>query len=758
MELNKAIADHFDADELATLAAELGVELPEPPDPREQPAERRAAALLGAAGAAGRATDLMAALVARRPAVPWAELPYPAAALNDLHAALVRRLDLDGLRTLCFQLGVDFDSLPGEGKSARARELVLTMARAGRLAELNDAVRKISRKDAKNAKPRILNFAFFASLREPLLTLSLILLALLVAGLWWNWRIDRLWANGAPIPAEAVGVAVAEFAETADCRRGPRGREASALVYGALEREIAAAGLGSRVALTKVGRVCDAAAAQAAGERAGADLVVWGWLPESDEGLYGELTVVGAPPASADLAGSFAALLSGPGLEPSYRLSGRAAVLARFLVGLVHAGAGDPARAAARFSEAIDLVETGPDAAELGETLAVLLTERGKSHVALGDLDAAAADYARAESLSPHSVRLLINLAGLHYLRRDWDAAEEYLDRAALHHDEPLPNVAYGYGLLDYYRGDYAAAAAHFDEAIALSEAAGQRPVTVWLARGYSYVNMGRCDTAAPSFRAVLDAQDAPAGLRAAAGTELARCRVASDERRVTSDERGVTSDEPVTVSDAPATSEAGEPVELPVVVVALDPPPAGDHPTPTPDLQATPTAGPLYAQVSTRGANVRQGPGAEYAVMVTRRTGAQMEVVAMSLTGEWLQVRVPGRGRGWVSSAYVELLGDPSAIAAATAAAVTATPAADHRPPAAGGQRDSRPSITPSPTATPTPAGRPTGGALWPTQWPTPAPPDLTQTPPAPPGPTQTPAWPPTPPPTLLPPPTAIR
>lgn len=755
MELNKAIADHFDAEELAALAAELGVELPEPPDPS---VERRAAALLGAAGAAGRAADLMAALAARRPAVPWAELAYPPAALNDLHAALTRRLDLDGLRTLCFRLGVDFDSLPGEGKSARARELVLTMARAGRAAELSDAVRKSSRKERKGRKERReftwRPWSSLRSLREPLLLLSLVLLALLVAGLWWNWRVDRLWADGAPIPAEAVGVAVAEFAETADCRRGPRGREASALVYGALEREIAAAGLGSRVALTRVGRVCDADAAQAAGERAGADLVVWGWLPESDEGLYGELTVVGAPPASADLAGSFAALLSGPGLEPSYRLSGRAAVLARFLVGLVHAGAGDPARAAARFSEAIDLVETGPDAAELGETLAVLLTERGKSHVALGDLDAAAADYARAESLSPHSVRLLINLAGLSYLRRDWDAAEAYLDRAALHHDQPLPNVAYGYGLLDYYRGDYAAAVAHFDEAVALSEAAGQRPVTVWLARGYSYVNMGRCDTAAPSFRAVLDADDAPAGLRAAAETELARCRATNDERRAASDVQPATSDEPVTASDATATSEAVEPAELPVVVVALDPPADGKPP----DLQATPTVGSLYAKVSTRGANVRQGPGAEYAVMVTRRSGAQMEVVAMSLTGEWLQVRVPGRGRGWVSSAYVELLGDPSAIAAATAAAVTATPAADSRPPATGGQREARPSITPSPTTTPTPAGRPTGGALWPTQWPTPAPPELTQTPPAPSGPTQTPVWPPTPPPTLLPPPTAIR
>ncbi|HMT19850.1 MAG TPA: hypothetical protein PKE20_01160, partial [Promineifilum sp.] len=58
------------------------------------------------------------------------------AVLHRLHAALCRRHSLDGLRTLCFRLGVDFDDLPGETKSARARELVLAMDRLGRVGEL----------------------------------------------------------------------------------------------------------------------------------------------------------------------------------------------------------------------------------------------------------------------------------------------------------------------------------------------------------------------------------------------------------------------------------------------------------------------------------------------------------------------------------------------------------------------------------------------------------------------------------------------
>ena len=48
--------------------------------------------------------------------------------------------DLEELRTLCMDLGVDFDSLRGEGKAAKARELVLYMQRRGRLDALVAAV------------------------------------------------------------------------------------------------------------------------------------------------------------------------------------------------------------------------------------------------------------------------------------------------------------------------------------------------------------------------------------------------------------------------------------------------------------------------------------------------------------------------------------------------------------------------------------------------------------------------------------------
>jgi hypothetical protein len=47
-----------------------------------------------------------------------------------------KHFDLEGLRTLCFALGEDYDNLGGEGKRAKARELILSQYRRERMPEL----------------------------------------------------------------------------------------------------------------------------------------------------------------------------------------------------------------------------------------------------------------------------------------------------------------------------------------------------------------------------------------------------------------------------------------------------------------------------------------------------------------------------------------------------------------------------------------------------------------------------------------------
>jgi len=56
---------------------------------------------------------------------------------TNLHRLLVERYNLEELRTLCFQLSVPFDDLGGEGRQAKARELILWLRRRGRLGELS---------------------------------------------------------------------------------------------------------------------------------------------------------------------------------------------------------------------------------------------------------------------------------------------------------------------------------------------------------------------------------------------------------------------------------------------------------------------------------------------------------------------------------------------------------------------------------------------------------------------------------------------
>ncbi len=62
--------------------------------------------------------------------------------LSDLHKQIDQRFNLEEIRSLCFDLGVDFDNVAGEGKSARIRELILQLARRDELQRLIDQLRR----------------------------------------------------------------------------------------------------------------------------------------------------------------------------------------------------------------------------------------------------------------------------------------------------------------------------------------------------------------------------------------------------------------------------------------------------------------------------------------------------------------------------------------------------------------------------------------------------------------------------------------
>jgi len=59
---------------------------------------------------------------------------------NALLDFLTRHYTLDGLKTLCFNLFIDYDNLSGDTKNAKGRELILHLERAGRLDDLEAVV------------------------------------------------------------------------------------------------------------------------------------------------------------------------------------------------------------------------------------------------------------------------------------------------------------------------------------------------------------------------------------------------------------------------------------------------------------------------------------------------------------------------------------------------------------------------------------------------------------------------------------------
>ena len=62
---------------------------------------------------------------------------------TELRRLLTTRFNEGELRDLCADLGIDYESLPGDGKADKARELVAYFERRGRIIELDTASRRL---------------------------------------------------------------------------------------------------------------------------------------------------------------------------------------------------------------------------------------------------------------------------------------------------------------------------------------------------------------------------------------------------------------------------------------------------------------------------------------------------------------------------------------------------------------------------------------------------------------------------------------
>ena len=111
--------------------------------------------------AAHSAASCLRAFLENRPVAPsegsWPSLnsgplPTPAVASVEMRKLLFGTLreavDMEEFMNFCFLIGIEFDELPGDRKSARIRELILLFERRGEMHVLQSAVQDLLPKSA----------------------------------------------------------------------------------------------------------------------------------------------------------------------------------------------------------------------------------------------------------------------------------------------------------------------------------------------------------------------------------------------------------------------------------------------------------------------------------------------------------------------------------------------------------------------------------------------------------------------------------
>jgi tetratricopeptide (TPR) repeat protein len=248
---------------------------------------------------------------------------------SKLGKLLVERFSGEEIRTLCYDLDIDYDALPGREKRAKSRELVAFLRRRDRLGDLIAHLER-SRPDlreqleaVKQAPLRPVERGRLAS--SHLLWWTLGVLIILIVGisatLYFFMRPDILAPTPTAVPVAEVkdgtstvlpsitalpsatptfappssftpthtpepfddaqfGILVADFVRGAT-RREPceEGADLVQTAYEDLVRQIGQENMSSRITVRRVGPVRNDEEAIYIAEQHGARLVVWGYLP-----------------------------------------------------------------------------------------------------------------------------------------------------------------------------------------------------------------------------------------------------------------------------------------------------------------------------------------------------------------------------------------------------------------------------------------------------------------------------------------------
>lgn len=467
----------------------------------------------------------------------------------NLYQAIIEHFNEGELKTLCFNLGIDFDALPGDGKAAKARELIAFVIRRDRQPELIEALkRERPQLDWENLPfpPKSLHDQFY-QVDKRLILAGLVGVLLIGVVAWLLLKPQSSWTPGKPIDEAMFGIAIAEFTVGADQERSEQGRETSQLLYQQLENLLnQQIGLTGRVTLTKVGVVRDSEEAKKAGEKVNADVVLWGWIPVfNTEAIVPNFTILAEDTVenSSPLLESVNLMISGPGTIRLTQLSGRTLALSRFVIAYVYLRS----ESTSDYGKALDMFELGIQELEqdlefvqnltgetddleqrlsfqdtiavIEKTLAIFYTGKGVAFAALSEPDEAYRCYETALSYDENYSRVYMALGNHYHSEKSYDDALVMFSKAETL--EPTnPGGKYGLGITYFAIGEYDKSVAYLNEALPLIGVERER-LYVYLVLGYAYQSNGAIDEAIEAFRAALDSPYANDEIRNAAALAL---------------------------------------------------------------------------------------------------------------------------------------------------------------------------------------------------------------------------------------------
>ena len=314
----------------------------------------------------------------------------------------------------------------------------------------------------------------YSDLQRGFAVATLIVVGLCTLG-WVSWQGYQRWQDQWTFDPDKFGIAIAEFGEEPDMIKSKEGRRISGLLHSYLMSQLEDAGLTSKIDVRRVGMIKNEDAAYREGERRRASVVIWGWWApiDKEKAIVPYFTVIKSEEAWGQVNPTdFSPPLRGDSFQLSQQMATKSAILARFIIGLVHLNEGNYDAAGNQFESALEQAnQTKEDV-----NRKVIYLYIGRAYAAQGKLDVALLNYQRALDSDPNYAPARIGIGNIYYVQglkgehgKFDQAITEY--QSALKVSSPQDNAYVlahvGLGNAFYMKDRFSIAIDHYREAIA---------------------------------------------------------------------------------------------------------------------------------------------------------------------------------------------------------------------------------------------------------------------------------------------------